>query len=186
MRVITCAVRIGLTAGALLWAPPSGHADDGCDKLVQAGLDGMAATEKADDATIHQPEDISKFTCLGNFFQGIGIDVLASGLDPSKLVQSVAGKFCEAITSEWNNLRGSAQCGLNISGLNSNFGLGLGAGAGTICPALNLGGGGDSLISTSTNTSGVSQWNTDGYRTLPDGYSIDLIGNQTGVSVERQ
>lgn len=186
MQGITSRAGIGCILLSLICLPFPAAADDGCAQLVQAGLDGMAATEKADDETIHQPQDISKFTCLGNFFQGIGIDVLTAGLDPAKLVQSVAGKFCEAITSEWNNLRGSAQCGLNISGLNSNFGLGLGAGAGTICPSLNLGGGGDSLLSTSTNTSGVSQWNTDGYRTMPDGYSIDLIGRQTGTSVEQQ
>lgn len=156
----------------------------GCQDLVQAAATGLAADLKADDATIHQPQSVTKFTCLGNFFNGTGLDVITSGLNVASIAQSTMGKICSELTSEWDSLQGAAQCGLSVTGLDTNFNLGLGAGS--FCPTLNLGGGGDSLISAGTNTTGNSSWDVSGTTQLPDGYSLDLVGTSTGISTTSQ
>lgn len=156
----------------------------GCQELVQAAATGLAADLKADDATIHQPQSVTKFTCLGNFFNGIGLDVITSGLNVASIAQSVMGKVCSELTSEWDSLQGTTQCGLSVTGLDTNFNLGLGAGS--FCPTLNLGGGGDSLISAGTNNTGNTSWDVSGTTQLPDGYSLDLVGTSTGISTPSQ
>lgn len=153
----------------------------GCEALVQAAATGLAADMKADDATIHQPQSVTQFTCLGNFFNGVGLDVIASGLNIGSIAQAAMGKICSAVTTAWNNLEGAAQCGLTVTGFDTNFNLGLGAGS--FCPALNFGGGGSSLISAGTNTTGSSSWDVPGGTQLPDGYSLDLLGQETGTGM---
>lgn len=155
--------------------------DAGCQALVSAAATGMANQIKADDATIRQPQSISKFTCLGDIFGGIGLNVLTNGLDIGALAQSAMGKVCTQLTSAWDNLKGSAQCGLTVTGLNSNFGLGS-LGSGNFCPSLNFGGGGDALLNAGTNTNGSSSWDAQGSTQLPTGYEIDLAGPSTGYS----
>lgn len=157
-------------------AQSSGSSTAGCQALVQAAATGLAADMKADDATIHQPESVTKFTCLGNFFNGVGLDVI-SNLNIGAIAQAAMGKICSAISTEWNNLQGAAQCGLTVTGFDTNFNLGLGAGS--FCPALNFGGSGSSLISAGTNTTGSSSWDVAGGTQLPDGYSLDLLGQET-------
>ncbi|GBQ81442.1 hypothetical protein [Asaia bogorensis] len=161
-------------------------ADDQCNQLVQAAADGMAGVIKADDTTIKQPQDITQFTCLGNFFNGVGLDVITSGLNPASIAQKVAGQFCSALTDKWNSLQGAAQCGLTVTGINTNFGAGLGTGSGTFCPSINLGGGGDTLVSASTNTSGQQSWGVEGSTQMPDGYAIAPLGTSTGLTEQRQ
>ncbi|CDG41026.1 hypothetical protein ASAP_2981 [Asaia bogorensis] len=161
-------------------------ADDQCNQLVQAAADGMAGVIKADDTTIKQPQDITQFTCLGNFFNGVGLDVITSGLNPASIAQKVAGQFCSALTDKWNSLQGAAQCGLTVTGINTNFGAGLGTGSGTFCPAINVGGGGDTIVSASTNTSGQQSWGVEGSTQMPDGYAIASLGTSTGLSEQRQ
>lgn len=153
----------------------------GCDALVQASATGLAAAMKADDATIKQPQSVTKFTCLGNFFHGVGMDVLTGNLNVASIAQNVMGKVCQQLTDEWQNTIGSAQCGLTVTGINTNFNLGLGGlGGGHFCPSLNIGGGGDTLINASTNTQGHSSWDAQGAQQMPTGYQ--LIGSHTGIS----
>ena len=161
-------------------AQSSGSSTAGCQALVQAAATGLAADMKADDATIHQPESVTKFTCLGNFFNGVGLDVI-SNLNIASIAQAAMGKICSAITTEWNNLQGAEQCGLTVTGFDTNFNLGLGAGS--FCPALNFGGGGSSLISAGTNTTGSSNWDVNGGTQLPQGYSLDLLGQESGTGM---
>lgn len=153
----------------------------GCEALANAAQKGIAAQIQQDDETIKQPQSVTKFTCLGNFFNGVGLNVLTSGLDIGSIAQAAAGQICAEVTNTWNSLAGTAQCGLTISGLNSNFDLGLGTG--TYCPSLNFGGGGSSLLTAGTNTSGNTQWTNGGATQLPDGYSLSLMGDNTGISV---
>lgn len=172
-----------LLAGVMvLGGPPARAATStaGCQTLIQAAATGLAAQIKSDDATIKQPESVTKFTCLGNFFSGMGLDVLTSGLDIASIAQAAMGKICSELTSAWDSLQGTAQCGLSVTGLDNNFSLGLGSGS--FCPSLSFGGGGDSLISSSTNTSGSTHWDTTGETQLPDGYSIEAVGSSSGIS----
>ena len=157
-----------------------GASATGCETLIQSAATGAAAQMKADDTTIHQPQSVTQFTCLGNFFNGAGLDVLTNGLNVASIAQATMGKVCSELTSVWQNLEGAAQCGLTVTGLDNNFDLGLGAGA--FCPSLNFGGGGDALISTATNTSGDSSWDVTGDSQLPDGYSLQLAGTSSGIS----
>jgi len=169
-----------------LWAIPTAalaadSSDAGCQALVSAAATGMANQIKADDATIKQPQSISKFTCLGDIFGGLGLNVLTNGLNIGDLAQSAMGKVCTQLTSAWDNLKGSAQCGMTVTGLNTNFGLGS-LGSGNFCPSLNFGGGGDALITAGTNTNGSSSWDAQGSTQLPTGYELDLAGPSTGYS----
>lgn len=162
-----------------LLGPAARAADDGCQALVAAAANGVAQGLKADDQTIHQPDSVTKFTCLGNFFNGVGLNVLTD-LNPASIAQQVAGKICTALTDEWNSVTGVANCGLSITGINTNFGLGMGGG--TFCPAISFGGGGGNLISATTNTSGSQNWDVVGGTQLPTGYSLDLLGKNTGLT----
>lgn len=155
----------------LLCIPLASHCEtSGCQALIQAAATGKAAQIKTDDAMIAQPESVTKFTCLGNFFNGVGLDVLTNGLDISSIAQSAMGKVCDALNSVWDTLESSVQCGLNVSSFDNNFNLGLGAGS--ICPTLDFGGGGDSLINSGLNTSGQNSFDLNGDTQLPDGYSL--------------
>ena len=155
-------------------------ASSGCQTLVQAGATGLAADLKADDTTIHQPKSVTKFTCLGNFFNGVGLDVVTSKLNVASLAEAAMGKICSQLSSEWDSLQSSAHCGLSVTGLDTNFNLGLGAGS--FCPNLSFGGGGDSLINAGTNTTGSQSWVVSGQSQLPSGYSFEAIGSSTGIS----
>lgn len=152
----------------------------GCEALIQSAATGMAAQMSADDATIKLPKSVTKFTCLGNFFSGVGLDILTNGINIASIAQAAMGKICAELTSAWEDMEGAAQCGLTVTGLDTNFNLGLGAGS--FCPSLNFGGGGDELISASTNTNGHSSWDVTGDTQLPDGYTLQLMGESTGIS----
>ncbi|AAW59677.1 hypothetical protein [Gluconobacter oxydans] len=175
------AVPLIAALGFSLVTPAFGDdASSGCQTLVQAGATGLAADLKADDATIHQPKSVTKFTCLGNFFNGVGLDVVTSKLNVASLAEAAMGKICSQLSSEWDSLQSSAHCGLSVTGLDTNFNLGLGAGS--FCPNLSFGGGGDSLINAGTNTTGNQSWVVSGQSQLPSGYSFDAIGSSTGIS----
>ncbi|GAB3588807.1 hypothetical protein [Acetobacter peroxydans] len=167
-------------AALLLSAGVASAASEGCQALVQAAATGAAAQMKADDALIHQPESVTKFTCLDSFFNGVGLDMLTSGLDVSSIAQSTMGKICSEVSSAWSSMEGSAECGLTLTGPDNNFDLGLGSG--TVCPTLSFGGGGNTLINSGTNGSGTNTWDVDGSTQLPDGYSLGNAAQAFGLS----
>ena len=119
-----------------------------CATLVQAAANGMAARIAADDASINPPQSVTKLSCLDNFFNGVGLNVITNLLNPGNLLQAVEGQLCQAVNTAWQDAIGSAQCGLTVTGFNMGFGLGLGGG--TMCPKLSFGGGGPPLGSIST------------------------------------
>lgn len=125
--------------------------DTGCIVLAQAAAAGLAARFQADDQTIKQPRSVTTLSCLDNFFNGVGLNVLTNLLDPTSLLSSVEGKICAYAASAWQNAIGSAQCGLTITGFNVGFG---GLGGGSFCPRLSFGGGGTALGSIGTNLGG--------------------------------
>jgi len=165
-------------------AQSASSAGGGCEALAQAAATGLSAQLKADDATIKQPQSVTQFTCLGNFFHGIGLDVLTSGLNPASIAQAAMGQVCSELSNAWASAEGTAQCGLTVTGLDTNFNLGLGSGS--FCPALIFGGGGSTLLSAGTTTSGTSNWDVSGATQLPDGYTLSLIGNNTGITLGSQ
>lgn len=173
---------ICFTALLLFVASPARAEKSGCQALIQAAATGKAAQIKTDDAMIRQPESVTKFTCLGNFFNGVGLDVLTNGLDIASIAQSAMGKVCDELNSVWDSLESSAQCGLNVSSFDNNFNLGLGAGS--ICPTLNFGGGGGNLINSGINTSGQNNFDVTGNTQLPDGYSLSDTLQSYGFSGE--
>ena len=95
---------IGTVVAVLLSLAPSlARADDGagCTVLAQAAASGLAARIAADDQTIKPPQSVTTLSCLNNFFNGIGLNVLTNLLDPTSLLNSVEGKICSYATSAW-------------------------------------------------------------------------------------
>ena len=152
--------------------PAAVRADDstGCTTLAQAAASGLAARIAADDRTIKAPKSVTALSCLDNFFNGVGLNVITNLLDPTSLLNSVEGKICAAATSAWQSALGSIQCGLTITGFDVGFG---GLGGGTFCPKLSFGGGGAPIGSVSTGLSaGTSGMYLKGVGLPPTGYTL--------------
>lgn len=164
---------VAVAATAIFALSPSlARADDGtgCTVLAQAAASGLAARIAADDQTIKPPQSVTSLSCLDNFFNGVGLNVLTNLLDPTSLLDSVQGKICAAATSAWQSTIGSAQCGLTITGFNVGFG---GLGGGSFCPRLSFGGGGAAIGSIGTGLSaGSSGIYLNGAGLPPTGYSL--------------
>jgi hypothetical protein len=143
----------------------------GCATLAQAAANGMTARMAADQATITQPKSVTSLTCLGNFFNGLGLNLVTNLLNPSTLLQTVEGQICNAVQQTWNSMLGNVQCGLTISGFNLGFG---GLGGGLSCPKLTFGGGGPPITTigagVGTNGSGTGLY-INGNGMYPTGYS---------------
>lgn len=143
----------------------------GCAALAQAAANGMTARMAADQNTISQPKSVTSLTCLNNFFNGVGLNLVTNLLNPSTLLQQVEGQICSAVQSTWNSWLGSAQCGLTVTGFNLGFG---GLGGGLSCPKLTFGGGGPPIttlgLGAGTNGSGSGLYIT-GNAMYPTGYT---------------
>jgi hypothetical protein len=151
----------------------------GCAALAQAAANGMTARMAADQNTILQPKSVTSLTCLGNFFNGIGLNLVTNLLNPATLLQSVEGQLCSAVQSTWNSWLGSAQCGLTITGFNLGFG---GLGGGLSCPKLTFGGGGPPITTLGTGVgstgSGTGLY-INGNGMYPTGYAAGQNLNGT-------
>jgi hypothetical protein len=107
-------------------------------------------------------------TCLSNFFNGVGLNVITNLLNPANLLQAVEGQICQLVQSEWSSLLGSAQCGLTLTGFNFGFG---GLGGGLSCPKLSFGGGGPPIASIGLGASSGSGLYIIGSGMAPTGYT---------------
>ena len=143
----------------------------GCTVITQAAADGVAARIQADDSSIRDPMSVKNLTCLDNFFNGFGLNLIASILDPTTLLSNVEGKICALVSSTLRSLTGSAQCGLTITGFNLGFG---GFGGGAFCPKLSFGGGGPTwaTFGTGSATSGGGGFYINGAGLPPTGYPL--------------
>jgi hypothetical protein len=147
----------------------------GCAAITQAAANGMTSRVQADDATINAPKSVTTLTCLDNFFNGVGLNLVTNLLNPDTLLQTVESKICSAVQQTWSSLLGSAQCGLTITGFNMGFG---GLGGGLSCPRLSFGGGGPAIASIGLGTGGSgSGLYITGNGLPPTGYNL------TGVPV---
>ena len=143
----------------------------GCTNLANAAAAGMAATIQADNQSITQPQSVTNLSCLGNFFNGTGLNLVSNLLDPTALLNSVEGKICQAAQSAWQSAIGSIQCGLTVTGFNLGFG---GLGGGNFCPTLSFGGGGTPIgtMSLGTGSNGQSGLYISGQGMPPSGYTM--------------
>ncbi len=169
-------------AGFLLVAPvvalgqTTTNGSAGCAVINQAAADGMNGRIQADDQVLTTPTSVTKLTCLDNFFNGVGLNVLTSFLNPSNLIDAVKGQICAAVDSAWQSVVGSGQCGLSISGFDLGFG-GF-AGSGLLCPKLSFGGGGPSLVGIGSGfqTGNGNGLYINGQPSAPTGYPVVQTG----------
>jgi hypothetical protein len=172
--VLACALAGGLplAAGpAFAQYSTTSTGSVGCAVLAQAAANGMSARMAADQNTIQQPKSVTSLSCLGNFFNGVGLNLVTNLLDPGSLLQSVEGQICNAVQQTWNSWLGQVQCGLTVTGFNLGFG---GIGGGLSCPSLSFGGGGPPIstigLGAGTSGSGSGLYIT-GNGMLPSGYT---------------
>ena len=144
----------------------------GCAALVQAAANGMSARMAADQQSIQPPSSVTQLSCLNNFFNGVGLNVVTNLLNPTTLLQAVEGQICKAVQQTWNSFLGHVQCGLTITGFNFGFG---GLGGGLSCPKLSFGGGGPPIatlgLGAGTNGSGSGLY-INGNGLSPNGYPL--------------
>ena len=177
VRTIALAAALGvvLPLQALAQATaPTTAGSVGCSTIAQSALNGAQARIAADDAAIAAPKSVTTLSCLDNFFNGVGLNVVTNLLDPAQLLQSVEGQICSAVQSTWTSLLGSAQCGLTVTGFNLGFFGGLGAG--NFCPKLSFGGGGPPIGGISTDGNGNGGLYVNGAGVAPVGYTVPPSG----------
>jgi len=145
----------------------------GCAAITQASVNGLNARIQADDSNINAPQSVTSLTCLDNFFNGVGLNLVTNLLNPANLLQAVEGKICNLVQQTWNSLLGKVQCGLTITGFNLGFG---GLGGGLSCPKLSFGGGGPPIatIGIGTGSTGSGLY-INGTGTAPTGYSLPNV-----------
>jgi len=167
-RSTLVAIVVLLPAVALAQATNTSSA--GCTALAQAAAAGMAATFQADNQAITPPQSVTQLSCLDNFFNGVGLNVITNLLDPTTLINAVEGKICAAVQSAWQSTIGSLQCGLTITGFNMGGFAGLGGG--NFCPTLSFGGGGSPIGTIGIGTSGQNGLYISGQGQPPSGYTL--------------
>lgn len=145
----------------------------GCATITQAAVDGAAARFRADDANIQPPKSVTSLTCLDSFFNGVGLNVITSMLDPTALLNSIKGQLCNMVSQAWQSTVGTAQCGLTVTGFNLGFG---GFGGGSMCPRLSFGGDGPPIGSVTTGGNPNGGLYINGQATAPTGYTLPNQG----------
>ena len=178
MRVLIPALALAtlLPAAAMAQTATGTTGSQSCATIVQAAANGVSARVSADDASINPPQSVTKLSCLQNFFNGVGLNVITNLLNPTSLLQAIEGQLCQAVNTAWQRALGSAQCGLTVTGFYMGFGLGLGGG--TMCPKLSFGGGGPPIgsLSTGYNTQQGFGLYMNGAPKAPTGYPVVSSG----------
>jgi hypothetical protein len=64
----------------------------GCAATTQAGVNGLNARIQADDSNINAPQSVTSLTCLDNFFNGVGLNLVTNLLNPANLLQGGRGE----------------------------------------------------------------------------------------------
>ena len=140
----------------------------GCTAITQAAANGLTARVGADDQSVNPPLSVTSMTCLSNFFNGTGLNVVTNLLNPQNLLNAVEMQICNLVKSEWTSLVGRAQCGLTLTGFNFGFG---GLGGGLSCPRLSFGGGGPPIGSIGLGVGSGSGLYIHGQGMAPSGYT---------------
>jgi hypothetical protein len=166
-----CAALPAATLSAPAWSQTTTTTTTGsvgCTAITQAAANGITARVGADDQTINPPLSVTTMTCLGNFFNGTGLNVITNLLNPTNLLNAVEMQICNLVKSEWTSLIGGAQCGLTLTGFNFGFG---GLGGGLSCPKLSFGGGGPPIGSVNLGIGSGSGLYLHGQGMAPTGYT---------------
>jgi hypothetical protein len=143
-----------------------------CSVITQTAADAVAARIQADDGNIKAPISVTSLSCLDNFFNGFGLDLIGNVLDPASLLDKVEGKICSLVSSTLSSLSGAAQCGLTITGFNlGGFGS---LGGGSFCPKLSFGGGGPTwaTFGAGAAVNGGGGFIVNGAGVPPTGYTL--------------
>ena len=148
----------------------------GCTAITQAAANGLTARINADNQSINPPRSVTTMTCLDNFFNGIGLNVITNLLNPQLLLQAVEYQICNAVQSVWNSTIGQVQCGLTLTGFNLGFG---GLGGGLSCPRLSFGGGGAPLGSLGFGFGNYPGLYINGSGLPPTGYNLTNVPHGT-------
>ena len=181
MRRLATLILTALIASATLCdtvrAQTTTTGSTGCAAITQASVNGLNARIQADDSNINAPQSVTSLTCLDNFFNGVGLNLVTNLLNPANLLQTVEGKICNLVQQTWNSLLGKVQCGLTVTGLNLGFG---GLGGGLSCPKLSFGGGGPPIgtIGIGIGSTGSGLY-INGAGTAPTGYSLPNVPQGT-------
>jgi len=154
--------------------PSTGSA--GCAAITQAAANGLTARINADNLSINPPRSVTTMTCLSNFFNGVGLNVITSLLNPQLLLQAVEYQICNAVQAAWNSTIGQIQCGLTLTGFNLGFG---GLGGGLICPRISFGGGGAPIASLGFGFGSYPGLYINGSGLPPTGYSLANVPHGT-------
>ena len=157
--------------------PTSNTGSAGCSALTQAASNAIASRIAADDQNIAQPNSVKNLTCLDNFFNGEGLNVVINLLNPQNLLQSIETQICNKLTSVWQSALGSKQCGITLTGLKLGFLGGSTLGGGISCPKLSFGGGGPPIASIGIGATNSGGLYFNGKAVAPTGYPItSLLG----------
>lgn len=151
-----------------------------CTSLTQAAANAVSARIAADDKDIKPPQEVKSLSCLDNFFNGVGLNVVVNLLDPTNLFKSIEGQICNLITDKWESLLGNTQCGLTLTGFDLGFFSGLGGGSsvgsGISCPKLNFGGGGPQILTIGAGSNNSGSLTVTGAGLPPTGYTLPAAG----------
>ena len=156
-----------LAAPSLARAQSTGSV--GCTAITQAAAGAIEARVQADDTAIQAPTSVRNLTCLDGFFRGVGLNVIASLLDPTNLLDAIQGQICATVSQAWQSALGSIQCGLTVSGFNLGVG---GIGGGLMCPRLSFGGGGPPIGTFGTGFGTSGNFYVNGSPLAPSGYTL--------------
>jgi hypothetical protein len=177
MRTTPIALAVLLTTASVLpvIAQTATTGSAGCATLYQTAADAATNRISADDTNIPQPQSVKNLTCLSAFFNGTGLNLITSLLNPTQLLTAIEGQICQALTQAWQKSIGSQQCGITLTGLKiGTFNLG-GLGSGLSCPRLSFGGGGPPLGTIGIGTSGSGKLYVTGNGLTPTGYTLPTI-----------
>ena len=170
--LMACALAAPVLFGSVPLSAQTTIGSAGCAAIVQAAANGMSARMAADQQTVQQPTSVINLSCLANFFNGVGLNLVTNLLNPNNLLQQVQGQICNAVQQTWNSFLGQVQCGLTISGFNFGFG---GLGGGLACPKLSFGGGGPPIATIGLgvgNGGSGSGLYINGNGLAPTGYTL--------------
>jgi hypothetical protein len=175
---ILLAAALAVSMPASVFAQEQGST--GCTALTQASANAISARIAADDQGIKPPELVKSLSCLDNFFNGVGLNVVVNLLDPANLFQSIEGQICNLITNKWQSLLGTAQCGMTLTGFDLGFFSGIGGGnalgSGVSCPKLNFGGGGPPIVNIGAGNNNSGSLYFSGNGLPPSGYTLPPAG----------
>lgn len=171
LRMTILAASLAIVLPCTTMAQTSGSV--GCTALAQSAANAAATRIANGDTNIKQPNSVKNLTCLTNFFNGTGLNVVNSLLNPTTLLASIVTQICTALGTEWKKLLGTANCGITLTSFKLGF-LG-GLGSGLTCPKLSFGGGGPPIGTVGIGVSNNTKNYVGGKTVTPSSYQLSKM-----------